>query len=178
MGAWLPAAFLSMQPWSWWVMMQPASISRQKVSVLTSHSLIAWITIWTYHLDSHLRRCGFVHLLASWLPAWCMLLHFPCHCQHLFSLSHITKFLSWLLRLLVRVFANLVNIATQLSTLPFDAFLVACSLVIFCDFCSQLARAPSTNSQSGYFFMSILVWKNLLLNPTPVFNCTRWWILL
>ena len=178
MGTWLPAAFLSMQPWSWWVMMQPASISRQKVSVLTSHSLIAWITIWTYHLDSHLRRCGFVHLLASWLPAWCMLLHFPCHCQHLFSLSHITKFLSWLLRLLVRVFANLVNIASQLSTLPFDAFLVACSLVIFCDFWSQLARALSTNSQSGYFFMSILVSKNLLLNPTPVFNCTRWWILL
>jgi hypothetical protein len=28
------------------------------------------------------------------------------------------------------------------------------------------------------FFMSILIWKNLLLNPTPVFNCTRWWILL
>jgi hypothetical protein len=106
MGAWLPAAFLSMQPWSWWVMMQPASVSRQKVSVLTSHSLIAWITIWTYHLDSHLRRHGFVHLLASWLPARCMLLHFPCHCQHLFSLSHITKFLSWLLRLLVRVFGK------------------------------------------------------------------------
>jgi hypothetical protein len=94
-------------------MMQPASVSRQKVSVLTSHSLIAWITIWTYHLDSHLRRHGFVHLLASWLPARCMLLHFPCHCQHLFSLSHITKILSWLLRLLVRVFANLVNIASQ-----------------------------------------------------------------
>ena len=61
------------------------------------------------------------------------------------------------LRLLVRLFAILVNIASQLSTLPFDAFLVACSLIIFCDFCSQLARAPSTNSQSGYFFMSILV---------------------
>jgi hypothetical protein len=90
-------------------------------------------------------------LLPAWLPAWCMLLHFPCHCLHLFSLSHITKFLSWLLRLLVREFANLVNITSQLSTLPFDAFLVACSLVIFCDFCSQLARAPSTNSQSGYF---------------------------
>jgi hypothetical protein len=45
MGAWLPAAFLLMQPWSWWVMMQPASINWQKVSVLTSHSLIAWITI-------------------------------------------------------------------------------------------------------------------------------------
>jgi hypothetical protein len=41
------------------------------------------------------------------------------------------------LRLLVRVFANLVNIASQLSTLPFDAF-VACSLVIFCDFYSKL----------------------------------------
>jgi hypothetical protein len=71
MGTWLPAAFLSMQPWSWWVMMQPASVSRQKVSVLTSHSLIAWITTWTYHLDSHLRHRGFVHLLPGCLPDAC-----------------------------------------------------------------------------------------------------------
>jgi hypothetical protein len=111
MGAWLPAAFLSMQPWSWWVMMQPASVSRQKVSVWTSHSLIAWI-IWTYHLDSHLRRRGAFCSLACFRPgclpdACCFIfLHFPCHCLHLFSLSHITKFLSWLLRLLVRVFAK------------------------------------------------------------------------
>jgi hypothetical protein len=71
MGAWLPAAFLSMQPWSWWVMMQSAFVSRQKVSVLTSHSLIAWITIWTYHLDFPLRHRGFVHLLPGCLPDAC-----------------------------------------------------------------------------------------------------------
>jgi hypothetical protein len=89
-----PPPCLSMQPW-WWVMMQPASVSRQKVSVLTSHSLIAWITIWTYHLDSNLRRRVFVHLLAaSWLPDACCFIFLAIVC--IFSLSHITKFLSWL----------------------------------------------------------------------------------
>jgi hypothetical protein len=173
MGAWLPAT-LSMQPW-WWVMMQPASVSRQKVSVLTSHSLIAWITIWTYHLDSHLRRRGFVHLLPGCLPDACCFIF-------LAIVSTCFPFLTLLNSCHDFTIAgeSICQSGKYCVTIINSTFRCFCCMQSchFLWFLFQVARAPSTNSQSGYFFMSILVWKNLLLNPMPVFNCPRWWILL
>ena len=71
---------------------QPTSGSRHRVSVLTSHSFIAGITICTYLLDSHSRRRGFVHLYAFLPPdAACCVIFMP---SALAPPTHITKFLS------------------------------------------------------------------------------------